>query len=212
MMKSVKVMKVLFRTFIRETFRSLRDYSKEVRKERSIKGVGGVTAAVTGNIFRRFDGVVNRIGMVGALEGIERNVSGAREEIMRATREGSRLNRPLLKFYLNGVLTAAALVEAMLSLSEEDGFIPHEVNAPSTLEEYRRGKVVKGYGRKGEGKETGVGSEAVAATEMTEAEREMRDRSTYDVRSHVGNVETLTDEEFIKVIMEYGGPGKLPQA
>lgn len=214
-MKSFSVIKVLLKTFARETKRGLIEYAAEMRVADTEEEKRVVAKAAATDVFKRFDGVVNRIGMIGALEAVEKNVSGAKEEILRATRSGERVSRPLLKFYLNGVLTAAALVEAVLSLSDEDGAVPHEVGSPATLEEYRRSKVVKGYGS-GKGVVEGVTRAPVslaAATRITtEAEKEMVERSAHNIKNHVDDIDSMTDEEFTAIIMQYGGPNKLPQA
>jgi hypothetical protein len=199
-MKSFSVIKVLLKTFARETKRGLIEYAAEMRVADTEEGKRGVAKVAATDVFRRFDGVVNRIGMIGALEAVEKNVSGAKEEILRATRSGERVSRPLLKFYLNGVLTAAALVEAVLSLSDEDGAVPHEVGSPATLEEYRRSKVVKGYGS-GKGVTRAPVSLAAATRITTEAEKEMVERSAHNIKNHVDDIDSMTDEEFTGIIM-----------
>lgn len=202
-MRTLTIARAIVETFLKETGRGIKEYLRDSaqKEDAAVQEKRAHGAAV--DIFKRFDVLVNRMGMMGALEVIENHVRGAREELMRATTGSgggsSRVNGALMKFYLGGILTSAALLETMVDLGGSKGKVVEPPVAVSSdkgpLVEYRRGG--------------SVGAKPLVSENETDAEREMRARSSHNIKNLV-DVDVVTDEEFMAMIAGMGS--KLPQA
>jgi hypothetical protein len=209
-MRTLTIARAIVETFLKETGRGIKEYLRDSaqKEDAAVQEKRAHGAAV--DIFKRFDVLVNRMGMMGALEVIENHVRGAREELMRATTGSgggggsSRVNGALMKFYLGGILTSAALLETMVDLGGSKGkvverngedVVPAVSSDKGPLVEYRRGG--------------SVGAKPLVSENETDAEREMRARSSHNIKNLV-DVDVVTDEEFMAMIAGMGS--KLPQA